>query len=491
MTVCNAGFEYHGGDRRPECFEPLQHFFSDGTAALPLTLPFYYSPFLILGRHIAQNPVMLDAKIRLNDLTDENLWLPYTQMKTAAPPFHVTATDGVRMTLADGSELIDGIASWWTACHGYNHPQIADAIVRQVQQMPHVMMGGIVHDQAMRLSSRLAALTLGNDAKVFFSESGSVAVEVALKIAVQFWMNRGRPDRKRFVCFQGAYHGDTTGAMSVCDAEDSMHAHFKGYLIDQYPHAIPKTDQEKADFDAFVSKRSDSIAGVIIEPLIQMAAGMRMHLPDSLNFIHQVCQRHGVLVIADEVATGFGRTGTMFAFEQTDFKPDLLCLGKALTGGAVPLAATVAGPHVYAAFHQDSAAAALMHGPTFMGHAIGCAAANASLDLFQQQPRMTQVSEINTSLQENLMPLQTLQEVDEVSILGAVGAVRVNFSISLGKALAFFRRRGVFIRPIGNVIYLAPSFTITGAEIAILSQSIEAFIQSHRPRDNDAVAKVT
>lgn len=423
---------------------------------------------------------MTGAEQRLNDLNYENLWLPYTQMKTASPPFHITATDGVRLTLSDGSELIDAIASWWTACHGYNHPQIVDAIVRQAQQMPHVMMGGIVHDQAMRLSARLAAMTLGKDAKVFFSESGSVAVEVAMKIAVQFWMNHGRPLRKKFVCFQGAYHGDTTGAMSVCDAQDSMHSHFKGYLIDQYPHAVPETSLQKAAFESFVSQRSDSIAGVIIEPLIQMAAGMRMHLPESLNFIYQVCRRHGVLVIADEVATGFGRTGTMFAFEQTEFKPDLLCLGKALTGGAVPLAATVAGDHVYAAFHHHKTEAALMHGPTFMGHAIGCAAANASLDIFEQQPRISQIGAIHQSLQENLMPLKSSKAVSDVRITGAVGAVEVDFSIELGDALAFFRRLGVFIRPIGNVIYLAPSFTISDKEIRTLSQSIAAFIDAKR-----------
>lgn len=434
---------------------------------------------------------MTGAEIRLNDLNYENLWLPYTQMKTAASPFHVTATAGATITLADGSELIDGIASWWTACHGYNHPQIVDAIVRQAQQMPHVMMGGIVHDQAMRLSTRLAAMTLGQDAKVFLSESGSVAVEVALKIAVQFFMNQGRPARKRFVCFEGAYHGDTTGAMSVCDAQDSMHAHFKGYLIDQYPHAVPKTKQQKADFESFVSQRSDSIAGVIIEPLIQMAAGMRMHLPDSLNFIYQVCQRHGVLVIADEVATGFGRTGTMFAFEQTNFKPDLLCLGKALTGGAAPLAATVASERVYAAFHQDCSELALMHGPTFMGHAIGCAAANASLDLFQQQPRLQQVQTINASLQQTLNPLLTLAGVNDVRILGAVGAVEVDFTIELGDALEFFRTQGVFIRPIGNVIYLAPSFTITDAQIQTLSHAIGAFIQTKRSNVTTPVAKAT
>jgi adenosylmethionine-8-amino-7-oxononanoate aminotransferase len=399
-------------------------------------------------------------------------------MKTAALPFHVVATDGVGIRLSDGSELIDGIASWWTACHGYNPQTIVDAITQQAQQLPHVMMGGIVHDQALRLSRRLAAMTLGQDAKVFFSESGSVAVEVALKIAVQFWINNGQRDRKRFICFEGAYHGDTTGAMSVCDAQDSMHAHFKGYLIEHYPHTIPNTKQQQRAFEAFVAERAPTIAGVIIEPLIQMAAGMRMHTAESLNFIRETCHRHDVIVIADEVATGFGRTGTMFAFEQTDFKPDLLCLGKALTGGTTPLAATVAGDQIYKAFHDDVFEAALMHGPTFMGHAIGCAAANASLDLFEQQPAMERVGRINKSLKERLIPLSTLPGVDDVRVLGAVGAVEVDFKIDLGAALQFFRRQGVFIRPIGNVIYLAPSFTITDDQIRLLARGIQAFVES-------------
>jgi len=398
-------------------------------------------------------------------------------MKTAAPPLHVTSTNGVQITLTDGSTLIDGIASWWTACHGYNHPHIFMAIRKQVQQMPHVMLGGIVHDQALKLSRRIADMTLGSGSKVFFSESGSVAVEVALKIAVQYWMNRDNASRKKFICFEGAYHGDTSGAMAVCDAEDSMHAHFKGYLIEQYPHAIPETDQQRQAFADFVQQRADSIAGVIIEPLIQMAAGMRMHNADALNHIHKICQQHDLLMIADEVATGFGRTGSMFAYEQTNFAPDILCLGKALTGGAVPLAATIANEDVYAAFHSDNAQDALMHGPTFMGNAIGCAAANASMDLFESEPRLEQVSEINAVLHAKLNPLADLDSVKQVRVQGAVGAVEVKEPINVGKAIETFSKMGVFIRPIGNVIYLAPSFTISHADLEVLCEAIERFLK--------------
>jgi adenosylmethionine-8-amino-7-oxononanoate aminotransferase len=403
--------------------------------------------------------------------------MPYTQMKTAAPPLHVVSTDDVRLTLADGRVLIDGIASWWTACHGYNHPHITQAITQQALQMPHVMLGGIVHDQALRLSERVADLTLGPQSKVFFSESGSVAVEVALKIAVQYWMNRGNANRKKFICFEGAYHGDTSGAMAVCDPQDSMHAHFKGYLIQQYPHAIPETDEQRSAFAAFVQERSDSIAGVIIEPMIQMAAGIRMHTAEALNGIRKICQQHGLLMIADEVATGFGRTGSMFAFEQTNFQPDILCLGKALTGGSVPLAATVANEKVYSAFHSDRSTDALMHGPTFTGNAIACAAANASLDLFETEPRLEQVASINETLNKYLAPLSDHPSVKQVRIHGAVAAVEVDRAFDVGRTIKTFAEMGVFIRPIHNVVYLAPSFTIPTVDLKVLCDAIARLLK--------------
>ena len=249
----------------------------------------------------------------------KNLWLPYNQMRTARNPFHVVATDGVRLTLADGNTLIDGIASWWTACHGYNPPTIVAAIVDQAKSMPHVMLGGVVHDQAIRLSSRLCRKTLGDEAVCFFTESGSVAVEVALKIAVQYWLNQGKFARKKFACFAGAYHGDTTGAMSVCDAQDSMHSHFKGYLIEQYQSEVPETPDQQVQFASWLEQNHQDIAGVIIEPLVQMAAGMRMHSAQALNFVHQQCKKCGLLLIADEIATGFGRTGFSFRLRTNKF----------------------------------------------------------------------------------------------------------------------------------------------------------------------------
>jgi len=411
-----------------------------------------------------------------------NLWLPYNQMKVSACPIEVASTDGVRLTLARGEVLIDGIASWWTACHGYNHPHIIDAITRQVKSMPHVMLGGIVHQSALRLSRRLARLTLGDGAMCFFSESGSVAVEVALKIAVQYWLNQGETDRKRFACFQGAYHGDTTGAMSVCDAEDSMHAHFKGYLIEQFQAAVPETDSQRNVFSAWLEEHHHGLAGVIIEPLVQMAAGMRMHSADAISFIAGECEKWGLLLIADEVATGFGRTGTMFAHQQAAIKPDILCVGKALTGGTLPLAATIASAKIYEQFHSDDSEHALMHGPTFMGNPAACAAANASLDLFEDdadQDRLQQVEQIETILLRELQPLTECSCVVDVRIKGAIGTVQLDEMIDVDEAMAFFRRRGTFVRPLRDVVYLAPSFTIEEPELRILCTALAEFISKN------------
>ena len=408
-----------------------------------------------------------------------NLWLPYNQMKVSACPIEVVSTDGVRLKLADGEVLIDGIASWWTACHGYNHPHIIDAITQQVKSMPHVMLGGIVHQGAVGLSRRLARLTLGDDAMCFFSESGSVAVEVALKIAVQYWLNQGETDRKRFACFQGAYHGDTTGAMSVCDAEDSMHSHFKGYLIEQFQATVPETDSQRNVFSTWLEKHHRELAGVIIEPLVQMAAGMRMHSPDAISFIAGECEKWGLLLIADEVATGFGRTGTLFAHQQALIKPDILCVGKALTGGTLPLAATIASAKVYEQFHSNQSEHALMHGPTFMGNPSACAAASASLDLFEEdgnQDRLQQVEQIEKILTDELQPLTECTRVVDVRIKGAIGAVQLDEMIDVDAAMAFFRARGTFVRPLRDVVYLAPSFVIEEHDLRLLCTALVEFV---------------
>lgn len=389
-----------------------------------------------------------------------HLWMPYTQMKTAPAPARVVATDDVFLVLEDGRRIIDGLASWWTACHGYNHPHIAAAVQSQLSTMPHVMLGGISHAPARRLASRLAELTPGDLDHVFFSDSGSVAVEVALKMAVQYWLNLGELGRTRFVCFRNAYHGDTTGAMSVCDPINSMHAHFKGFLLEQYPHKIPRTHEEGTAFANFLAKLSGQIAGVIIEPLIQGAGGMKFHPPDSLRQIAAACQQTNTLLIMDEIATGFGRTGSMFATEQAAVVPDILCIGKALTGGTLPMAATLANRRVFDAFYTDNPQHALMHGPTFMANPLACAAANASLDLFETHPRLDEVAAIEQQMREQLETCRGLPGVRDVRVQGAVGVIQVEQLHQLDRLRARFVEAGVWLRPFSDMIYLTPPLTI-------------------------------
>ena len=407
-----------------------------------------------------------------------SLWRPYCQMKTSAAPIEVAATVGVTLALKDGRTLLDGISSWWTACHGYRHPQIVDAMIEQAKKMPHVMMGGIVHDQAIRLAERLASTLDGDGNRVFLSDSGSVAVEVAMKMAMQHWANQspnGKTSRNKFISFQNAYHGDTTGAMSICDPEDSMHANFKGFLLEQFPQPIPETDELETAFDLFVDQRKDQLAAVIIEPLAQMAAGMRFHSAEALQRIERVCRKHDLLLIADEVATGFGRTGPMFAHHKAGIHPDIMCVGKGLTGCSVGLAATIATAKVYEPFHSDRWESALMHGPTFMGNPIACAAANASLDLFEQEPRLNQVAAIERVLRERLEPLIENESVEAVNCLGAIGAVRLKNEIDVSKAVASFVEQSVWIRPIRDTVYLAPAFTIKESELGKLCDSVGQF----------------
>lgn len=401
----------------------------------------------------------------------EHIWLPYAQMKTAPRPVPVRSTHGTRIVLHDGRELIDGIGSWWTAVHGYNHPYLLDAMRRQLEVMPHVMLGGLAHEQAYTLATRLAALAPGDLSKVFFCESGSVAVEVALKIAVQWWRNTTGQVRSRFLAFRGGYHGDTFVTMSVCDPEDSMHSLFGPALPSQYIAALPVDDGSAVDLDRMLDTHRD-IAAVIVEPLLQGAAGMRMHDVETLRRIRAACDRHGVPLIFDEIFTGFGRLGGMFAATVSGVTPDIMTLGKALTGGVTPLAATIASRRIYEAFHSDDATKALMHGPTYMGHALGCAAANASLDLFEQEPRLEQVARIEQDLKSALEPLRNAPQVADVRIRGSVGAVELREAFDVQAMRRRFIDQGVFIRPIGKAIYLAPSYTIDAADLASLTAAI-------------------
>ncbi|MCI4679558.1 adenosylmethionine--8-amino-7-oxononanoate transaminase [Rhodoblastus acidophilus] len=405
-----------------------------------------------------------------NDLL-EHLWLPYTQMKTARQPLKAVSTQGALIRIADGHELIDGIASWWTACHGYNHPHILAALREQLERMPHVMFGGLVHEPALKLAARLAEKTPGDLNHVFFVDSGSVAVEVAMKMAVQYWLNQGR-SRPRMVSFRYGYHGDTMACMSVCDPDESMHSLFKDYLPKQILAELPVDEASEQAFDDLLAREKEKIAAVLIEPLVQGAGGMKFHAPETLRRVADACARQGVLLIADEIFVGFGRTGTLFACEQAGVTPDILCLGKGLTGGALSLAATLARPHVYEAFLSDDPARALMHGPTFMANPLACAAANASLDLFEIEPRLEQVARIESLLREGLAPCAKIPGVLDVRVKGAIGAVQCATLGDAASLRATFAEQGLWIRPFGDIVYLTPAFTIAEVQLAALTSGI-------------------
>ncbi|MEE8517285.1 MAG: adenosylmethionine--8-amino-7-oxononanoate transaminase [Alphaproteobacteria bacterium] len=401
-----------------------------------------------------------------------NVWRPFTQMATEAPPLPVAATHGVRIRLEDGRELIDGMASWWTACHGYNHPHITGAIAGQLEIMPHVMFGGLCHEAATTLARRLARMLPGDLDHVFFCDSGSVAVEIALKMAIQFWINHGVRGRTKFAAFRHGYHGDTMGAMAVSDTEDGMHQVFAGALAENFILDLPRTKAELAAFDSFLGRNRDVLAGVIMEPLVQAAGGMKFHDADTLAAIFAACRRHDVLFLADEVATGFGRTGSMFGCDQAGIAPDILCLSKALTGGTIGLGATVANARVYDAFLGDDLGRALMHGPTFMANPLACAAANASLDLFEAEPRLQEVKAIEARLADALAPCRGIEAVRDVRALGAIGVIE----LTKMRDLEWLRRRfvelGVWLRPFGDMVYVMPAFTIGADDLGRITDAM-------------------
>jgi adenosylmethionine-8-amino-7-oxononanoate aminotransferase len=394
-------------------------------------------------------------------------------MKTGTSPLAVVGTEGCRIRLADGCELIDGIASWWTACHGYNHPHIRAAVEDQLARMPHVMFGGMVHEPALMLARRLTGLMAPADLdRVFFSDSGSVAVEVALKMAVQYWGNRGVRGRTRILAFRNAYHGDTTGAMAVSDPAGGFHAAFRGLLPEQVIVDLPVDEASTAAFEAAVARHAGDLAAIIVEPLVQGAGGMHFHDAVALRTIRAAADRHDTLLIFDEIFTGFGRTGALFAFQEAGVTPDIITLSKALTGGTLPLAATIARRKIFDAFWSDDPAKALMHGPTFMANPLACAAANASLDLFNREPRLDQVAEISRALAAGLEPCRALPRVRDVRVKGAIGVVELTRIENLNTLRQRFIAEGVFVRPFGNVVYLAPALTIGADELMKLTGAI-------------------
>lgn len=407
-----------------------------------------------------------------------HIWLPYSQMKTASPPLAAVRTHDTRIELADGRELIDGVAAWWTACHGYNHPHIRKAVETQLATMPHIMFGGTVHEPALRLAARLCAMLPGDLERVFFTDSGSVSVEVAMKMAIQYRLNKGETGRTKMLAFKGGYHGDTLATMAVCDPEEGMH-HLYGSVLAQHVIApLPVDDASTAEFLRLLAQHAHELTAILTEPLVQGAGGMLFHSPEVLRTLRKAADEYGLLLILDEIFTGFGRTGTLFAYEQAEIVPDIVTLSKALTGGTMALAATVARRHVFDAFLSDNPEHALMHGPTFMANPLACACANASLDLFESEPRLNQVQTINAILTEALEPCRALPSVKDVRTLGAIGVVELE-KISNPDALRQkFIAEGVWIRPFRNIVYLTPAFTITPDDLKTLANTIYRVLSS-------------
>jgi adenosylmethionine-8-amino-7-oxononanoate aminotransferase len=401
-------------------------------------------------------------------------------MKVAPPPLPVVRTDGCRIVLADGRELLDGIASWWSACHGYNHPHISECVARQLSIMPHVMFGGLVHELGLTLASRLTAMAPPGLTRVFFSDSGSVAVEIALKIALQYWRNVGRTSKTRFACFTAGYHGDTLGAMSVSDPENALHKSLRGLWSGQLVVNIPRDEASLADLDGILAGAAGELAGMIIEPLVQGAGGMRFHSPTTLAALRALAEKHDILFIADEIATGFWRTGNRFGCDEAAITPDILCLGKALTGGTIGLGATLAREEIFAAFLSDDWDSALMHGPTFMANPLACAAANASLDLFEREPRSEQVQAIEAALRWGLEPCRGLPHVVDVRVKGAIGVVQLEEQVDVYALRPRFVERGVWVRPFKDIVYLMPSFVINNNELKTLTRAVHAVVSTLR-----------
>lgn len=413
------------------------------------------------------------------------VWHPYSTLVDPPPVFPVVGAEGCRLRLEDGRELIDGMASWWSAIHGYNHPVLNAAVRGQLERFAHVMFGGLTHEPAAELARTLVEITPDGLDYVFLADSGSIAVEVAIKMALQYRAARGESDRTRLLTVRGGYHGDTFGAMAVCDPVTGMHGLFSGVLPEhlfvprpEVRFGDPWDPADVAPLAAALDEHGNSVSAIILEPVVQGAGGMWFYHPEYLASVRKLCDAHGVLLIADEIATGFGRSGALFACEHADIAPDILCLGKGLTGGYMTLAATLANEEVALTICGNEPGV-FMHGPTFMGNPLACACARTSIDLLCAQDWRANIARIERSLADGLAPCRGIDGVADVRTLGAIGVVELERPIDMRMAAPAFVERGVWVRPFGRLVYVMPPYVISDDELATLTDAISAVVARH------------
>jgi adenosylmethionine-8-amino-7-oxononanoate aminotransferase len=406
------------------------------------------------------------------------VWHPYSSLSDPIPAYEVVSASGVYLKLADGRELIDGMSSWWCTIHGYNHPVLNQAAKDQIDRVSHVMFGGITHAPAVELCEKLVAITPSGLDKVFLSDSGSVAVEVAIKMAFQYWISQGQTQKSQLLTLRSGYHGDTFAAMSVCDPKTGMHHMFDQVVKKHHFAPAPQTgvyeewnEEDIAEFTEIISTRSDQLAAVILEPIVQGAGGMRFYSPHYLKRVRELCDQHNVLLIADEIATGFGRSGKLFACEWAGISPDILCLGKAITGGYMTLAATLCSEEVSRGICEGEAGC-FMHGPTFMGNPLACAVANASIDLLLSSDWQANIQRIETLLSAQMEVFSALDSVDEIRVLGAIGVIQMKEPVNLAEIQKKFVAEGIWVRPFGKLVYVMPPYIISDRELTTLLRGI-------------------